>query len=469
VVSIIIIWQIYFVVNIPDMDTDAYVHHVIARQIIMSPKDLSIHWVWLPLFHYISAGAILMGAKIDAIRFANIFIWASVPVILFFFIYRHKAENNLLKAFLSSIFCTLFPIGILMGTTAQPEPLFALLILLFITSAANERFIISSIILSFACMLRYEAWAAVLAAGIFYLTDIIRNRRFIINKKIFNILLPAAVILAWAVLRVPFDGKLFGFLFQTQQFANDALNETNSFSGGIIKILYDIIYYPVFIPFLFTGINILFIPFGIKKFYKYNKWFLITGAGILAFITFSWILKSNLGLNRHFVSLIPLYSTLSAYGIANAITYLKKSNIKIKILKPENIKFTILTIIFISSLTYLIMWLSIWNANFREGFPERKTAAEFLRNIPDNKPIFCNDAIVEVFSDINFRRFNHVWMENNPGAPEIIMQAAIKDEHVYVITTPDKWKNINEIGKIIYQSPANTRTNTTVLILEVDK
>jgi hypothetical protein len=451
------------------MDTDAYVHHVIARQIIMSPKDLSIHWVWLPLFHYISAGAIILGAKMDAIRFANIFIWASVPVILFFFIYKQKIENNLLTAFLSSILCALFPIGILMGTTAQPEPLFALLILLFVISVKYEKYIMSSIILSLACMLRYEAWAVLLIAGILYLTDMIKSRKLLVNKRILIIIIPAIVIFFWAILREPFDGRLFGFLFQTQQFSNDALNESNSFRGGVLKVFYDIIFYPVFIPFLFTGINLLFIPFGIKKFYTSNKWFLLTGAGILAFITFSWILKSNLGLNRHFVSLIPLYSTLTAYGIINSIGYLKKSNIKIKILKPEDIKITLLTIVFISTSIYLVMWLFIWQNNFKEGFPERKIAAEYLRIIPDNKPVFCNDAIVEVFSNINFRRFNHIWMENNPEAKEMIIQAAIKEGYVYVITSSVKWKNINNIGKIIFQSPVNEKTKDEILILKVEK
>lgn len=451
------------------MDTDAYVHHTIARQIVMSPKDLSIHWVWLPLFHYISAGAILLGAKMDDVRFANIIIWAFVHVILFFFLYKQKTENNLFITFLSSVLCALFPIGILMGTTAQPEPLFALLVLLFIISATNKRYITSAIILSFACMLRYEAWAVLFVTAILYLYDMIKQRKLFIEKKIFNIVLPSLVILTWAILREPFDGRLFGFLFQTQQFANDALNQSNSLQGGILKILYDIIYYPVFIPFLFIGINLLFIPFGIKKFCIYNKWFLFSGAGILAFITLSWIMKSNLGLDRHFVSLIPLYSTLTAYGIANAINYLKKLNIKNKILNPENIKFTILTIIFISTLIYLVMWLYIWQNNFKEGFPERKSAAEYLKNIPDNKTIFCNDAIVEVFSDIDFRRFNHIWMENNPGATEMILQKANTGGYVYVISTPDKWKNINFIGEKIYQSSTNIKTNSTILILRVTK
>jgi hypothetical protein len=433
----------------------------------MFPDDLSIHWVWLPLFHYLSAGAILLGAKMDTIRFANVFIWTLIPVFLFFFLFKKQKENNLFIAFVSSFLCALFPIGILMGTTAQPEPLFSLLILLYIISISNNKIIISSILLSLTCILRYEAWAVLMVTFLLYIYDIVKNKNSIINKNILNILLPGIIILIWAVLREPFDGKLFGFLFQTQQFANDALKETNSFQGGFFKIITDLIHYPIFVPAIFTGINIIFIPFGLSKFYKQNKYFFYSSIGILIFITASWMMKSNLGLNRHFMALIPFYTTLTAYGIINASNYLKRFSDKISILNRINIKTSLITIIFVSCFIYLVMWLYIWSNNYQESFPERKASAEFIKNLGDKNTIFCNDAIVEIFSDIDFKRFNHTWMENNPSASNIILQNAKNKGYVYVITTPEKWKNINNIGEKIYQSPTNYKTNTTILILRV--
>jgi hypothetical protein len=465
-ITLLVIWQIYFTLGFPDVDTDAYVHHTIARQIILSPSDLSIHWVWLPLFHYLSAGAILLGANMDSVRFANIIIWALIPVILFFFLYTQNKNNNLSLAFISSLLCALFPIGILMGTTAQPEPLFSLLILLFIITTTKENFILSSIILTFACLLRYEAWAVIFIAFGFYILDIKKDKK-IINKKSFNFLLPVLAIVFWAVLRKPFDGKLFGFLFQTQQFANDALKETNSFQGGIIKIIWDFIHYPIIIPFMFTGVNLLFFPFGLKKCAVQNKWFLYSGLGILIFITLSWMMKSNLGLNRHFVVLIPLYSTITAYGLLNTAEYIHQSTIKSGFLKKINIKNSLLSIIFTSCIIYLIMWLYLWNNNYNSEYTEKKSTAEFLKNIPDNKTIFCNDAIVEIFCEIDFRRFNHTWMENNPGITEIILQTAKKENYVYAVISEDKWKNINRIGEIIYTSSINRGTSKSILILKI--
>jgi 4-amino-4-deoxy-L-arabinose transferase-like glycosyltransferase len=84
----------------------------------------------------------------NAIRIANVFVWAIVPVTLFFFLYNQKSENNLFIALISSLLCALFPIGILMGTTAQPEPLFTLLLLLFAIAASKEKYLLSSILLT---------------------------------------------------------------------------------------------------------------------------------------------------------------------------------------------------------------------------------------------------------------------------------------------------------------------------------
>lgn len=434
----------------------------------MSPGDLSIHWVWLPLFHYLSAGAILIGAGMDTIRFINVVIWFITPLILFKYLYKYENENKLFTAFLSSLLCALFPVGILMGTTAQPEPVFSLLILLFVIFVSEKKYLISSIILGLACMLRYEAWAVLFAVFLLYVFEVFKAKKFILDSRVLNLIIPGIFILVWAFLREPFDGKLFGFLTQTQEFANDALKEKNSFQGGFFKIIKDFIHYPIFIPLIFTGLNVLFLPFGIKSFYRNNKWFLYSGTGILAFITLSWMMKSNLGLNRHFVSLIPFYSVLSAYGILNVSKYLQKYFEKKKRFKSIKIKKSLLAIIFITCISYLVMWLYIWQTDNAEGFPERKAAVEYFKTIDNGKTIFCNDAIFEISSNLEMKRFNHVWMENNPAAIETIKQFAKNEGNVYIITSTKKMQNINGLGKIIYKSHTNSKTNADVIILRVD-
>lgn len=400
----------------------------------------------------------------DTIRIINIFIWAAVPILLFFYLIRTVKGNILFIAFTSSIICTIFPIGVLMGTTAQPEPLFALLILAFSVTVEYKKYIISSIILTLSCMLRYEAWAVLFVFAIFFFIETIRNRKFSFKKSL-NIILPFTTILFWAVLRYPFDGKFFGFLFQTQQFANDALQESNSFQGGVFKIISDIIHYPLYIPTIFMGFNILFVPFGLKKCIESNKWLCLSGAGVLFFISLSWIMKSNLGLNRHFVSLIPLYSVLTAYGILNVLQRLEKA--KSTFFKKINIKIYLLAIAIIVSITYLVMWLYIWNINFKDIYTEKKSTAEFLARLNDSNTIFCNDAIVEITSNIDFHRFNRTWMENNPAATDLILNTANKEGFSYIVIPESKWKNIRNIGTVIFRSDFDKESNSSILILKI--
>jgi hypothetical protein len=158
---------------------------------------------------------------------------------------------------------------------------------------------------------------------------------------------------------------------------------------------------------------------------------------------------------------------MAAYGLIKVYDFLSANTGRNKFLKVVNAKYTLIIITFMSSLVYLIMWLCIWNNNYRNEFPEKKSASEYLRNIPGKNTIFCNDAIVEIFSKIDFRRFNHIWMENNPAASELILQTAKSEGYVYVITTPEKWKEINNIGEVIFQSTVGTNSNSAILILKV--
>src|SRR5260221_7363356 len=80
VVLFLALWRMAYVIAGPDPDSDAYGHHAIARQILVDPKNLTVHWVWLPLFHYAQAIAIVFGATMNTVRLANVAISAAVPI-----------------------------------------------------------------------------------------------------------------------------------------------------------------------------------------------------------------------------------------------------------------------------------------------------------------------------------------------------------------------------------------------------
>src|SRR3954469_16116734 len=77
------IWRVAFVLAGPDLDTDAYGHHSIARRLAHHPGDLSAHWVWLPLFHYAQAVAVRFGATLDSVRLFDALVTAATPFALY--------------------------------------------------------------------------------------------------------------------------------------------------------------------------------------------------------------------------------------------------------------------------------------------------------------------------------------------------------------------------------------------------
>ncbi len=86
-------WRAWCVVSGPDIDTDAYAHHMIARAILADPHDLAVHWVWLPLFHYAQVPLVALGGTMDVVRWINVGLSAALPVVLFAYVRRSGSRG----------------------------------------------------------------------------------------------------------------------------------------------------------------------------------------------------------------------------------------------------------------------------------------------------------------------------------------------------------------------------------------
>ncbi|MFA5012695.1 MAG: hypothetical protein WC644_12190 [Ignavibacteria bacterium] len=464
--SIVIIWQLFFIIQLHDGDTDAYAHFIIARDIVKNPYNLSSHWVWLPLFHYIGAFFVIIGTDLEPIRFVNLILWNATPLVLFFYL-RQKLADSVIPI-IASLLTALSPIGILMGTTAQPEPLFTLLILLFIVAFDFKKYFISALLLSASCMLRYEAWAVLAGLGIYFLILFFNKKNCKISStgKCFfyysNVFLPLFIIIIWTFLRFQSDGEWFSFLHGTQKFANDALGEANSFQGGILKFINDLFFYPFWIPFLYTGISAILIPFGLKKFFEQNKISFVVSLSILIFISVSWVMKANLGLNRHFTSLLPFYSLLIAYGFASALEYLKKY----KLFSSGKLLLSVFAVII---LFYTSMWLYIWRNTNSNNFFEKQDTIEYLKHINSFDPdalILCNDPMIEILSEINFKSFNHFWMGENLETKLYIESLKQDSEKIVIVTSAQRENFFSSFSEKIYESSSPDKNGFKILIFK---
>src|SRR5580658_5914827 len=91
-------WRAVCVLAGPDIDTDAYAHHMIARAILADPRDLAVHWVWLPLFHYAQVPLVALGGTMDHVRWLNVVLAAALPVAVFAYVKR-TATSGAAKTF----------------------------------------------------------------------------------------------------------------------------------------------------------------------------------------------------------------------------------------------------------------------------------------------------------------------------------------------------------------------------------
>ena len=61
----------------PDPDTDGYAHFQIAHRLAAEWRDLTIHWVWLPLWHLVDLACDALGGGFVAVRLVSVACAAS--------------------------------------------------------------------------------------------------------------------------------------------------------------------------------------------------------------------------------------------------------------------------------------------------------------------------------------------------------------------------------------------------------
>ena len=417
-------WRASCVLAGADIDTDAYAHHMIARAILSDPHDLAVHWVWLPLFHYVQVPLVALGGTMETVRWTNVALAAALPVLLFFYVRRTARSGPSLMqpeatALVAALLAAVCPIAMQMGTTAQPEPLFALVMLGVAIAFQEQRPGWTAALLAVAVMLRYEAWAALAVVAGWAAWQ--RGRR----GTWVTVAAPVAAILVWAALRRPVDGAWFAFLRQTKEFANDATHAR----FGVAR---DAAYYPVFVAWRVMGSALPLVPLGIVRTWRQQgARFVLVLAACLGMISLSWITRSSLGLDRHFVCVIPLYATFAAQGVATAADAIARWT------RRPGAARHVAAVLAAASMcgmgTQLYIWMGQWRAGVAFGWPDREATAAFVRALPGEPVVFCDEATLEIPTGLSWRRFDRHWVDD-PHTWDLIDEAAGRNGPVYVAT-----------------------------------
>lgn len=472
----------------PDPDGDAYGHHVIARELLKAPFNHGKHWVWLPLFHWLQLPLIAWGGNMTTVRLINVGLWTAMPVLLFGYLLRDvfgawpwrprmnatgtgkplATWGDLLTATTAAILLALAPLGMQMGTTAQPEPLFAVLVLLFAWSADKGRLWPAGVCLTLAVLLRYEAWSVLMFTGAVVAFKV--GRHYFKERTFAGMLgwlalaiVPGLAILGWSLLRLPHDsGRFMWFVRGTHDFAQEALLEKNSFQQGGMTLWLDLNRYVWIVPHRTFGFVAALGVLGLWRAWTRHFWLSLACLGVLAFITFGWLMRSTLGLERHFVSILPWYALLMALGVVHVIELGGKATAQLAGAGSKLVQSAALTLAAVGSLALIagvgaaaVPWLRDWRHAIEHTFADQLEVARFIDTLPRNPPLFCDEPTVEGLSHVPYRDVQRGSIDWAP-VREQIYTAANSNGGTYVVSWLGKLARLPRQGTVVFR-PKSTR------------
>lgn len=515
-------WRAVCIVAGPDVDTDAYAHHMIARAVLADPRDLAVHWVWLPLFHFLQVPIVWAGGTMNTVRWTNLALAAATPWLLFRYVRRTARPGRgdvppEITAFVAALVAGACPIVMQMGTTAQPEPLFALLMLGVATAFQERRYKTTAVLLGAAVMLRYEAWASFLVIAPWLLIEQAGQAIAILRRgareagqgdaareaasaelpppsairpslaaALSVIAVPVALVAIWAALRRPVDGRWFGFLGQTHEFANDAAHAQSALDHGLLGLIIRALYYPLIVPArVFTPVSAVasmpldfgsalemalavaaaaaLVACGVARTLRdQGPRFVAVLIACLGFISLSWITRSSLGLDRHFVEVVPLYATFAAQG-ASAI-----ADGLARVVGRRGARWAAggTAVLFLGGLALeLDIWMGFWKSSVERGWPDRSALGAYLRSVPAQSTIFCDDATLEILSGLDRRRFDRHWLDD-PHTWDLVAESAAAGRQPYVATWSRKLAGHDSLGQVVFragQTPDDAATGVAVM------
>lgn len=417
-------WRLECVSVGPDPDTDSYGHFGIARQLLETPLNFKVHWVWLPFYHYLLALGAYAGAGLDQVRSINAVLAAAAPLILCWVLRAGQppdaAPLDRVVPYLAAFLSAAAPLAVQLGTSGQMEVFFSLLLLATASLARREHYASAALCLSVAALTRYEAWAVVAAAA-----AVFAGRRLALGVRVSHgalglVLAPVSCVLAWVGLRWLGGEPWFWFIRANQVFAESVVEQRgeNGFELAAVGR------YVLGIPWRVLGLGALLAALGVRRALREEGiWWLAPPLAVLAFLTLSTLTQSQLGLDRHFFSVLPFVATWAAHGAVQVASWVGSAyahfgrwllqgrpgscgRLRRGAQRASNASLGLLSM----SLVYggasrLDTSMQHWMEATRTALPEARAAGRFLRDTPPDALIACDDASVEVLSGLDADRF----------------------------------------------------------------
>lgn len=431
----------------PDTESDAYAHHVLARRVILEPTNPQVHWVWLPLFHWLSALVIRAGGAMDGLRIGNALLLALPPILVTMQVLRERERrpthgNDAAWPFvpwLAGALVALHPWVTTIGATAQNEPLFLVILACLSFALARGARTLAAALLVPLVLLRYEGWAVLLGLGIAALAP---GRTRLYGERWFRgaviTLAPAGLaILAWSYVRMRSGEAPFAYLRDTHQFVQDARHDHLTFWEALGKLPY----YPAYLPYKSFGVPVLLALVGLGPMLRVlGPAFLVPYLSCLLFVTATWMSGGQLGLLRHFVSSVPLFATAIAFGVERITARTTDRRVPLAV---------------------ALLALVLEARHLRDSFlherrvvasrwPDRSAVVEAVRALPPGSRVVCDEPTVEILAGLPIEGTKR-WWSTDPRFEGWVRDYA-REGTVWLAIVRDRLANRDAFGEPVVTS-----------------
>jgi hypothetical protein len=341
--AVALIIRVAYVLVVPDFDGDAYAHYEFATRALATPGDLTVHWVWLPGFHFLVAALQKLGATFRDVRIFNAMLSAAGP----FLLYRYVAlrERDLATtALTAALLWAVSSLGNLLGTTALAEVSFTLLLLgacvaMDVNRSRRRHALVSGLLLTGACTMRYEAWFVVVALASWWVLTrvaIVRGRVSVPPAHLLVIGIPAVTVAIYVVARRIVDHEWLWFVRETYRFTH--MQRGLVATSPVLQALW----FPVILPAMLLGPAVVLLPFSDSASSR-DRPSTIVPVALLTFLALSYLGRGALAQPRYFTALMPFACVLLARACVRVAARLRRTDVTVSWVVVGSVLFTTLT------------------------------------------------------------------------------------------------------------------------------
>lgn len=440
VVAIAVLLRLALVAAGPDTESDAYAHHVLARRVLLEPGNPRVHWVWLPLFHWLSAAVIRLGGAMDSLRVANAVALAVPPLLVARQVERACGARPdgagwPFTPWLAGALVALHPWVTTIGATAQNEPLFLVLLASLSFALAAGALGVAGALLAALVLLRYEGWAVLLGLGAALLLP--GRERLFGARPVRGALLtlgPAALaIVGWSAVRVGAGEAPLAYLRDTHQFVQDARHDHLTLGEALGKLPY----YPAYLPYKSFGLPVLLAILGVVPMARtMGPAFVAPYGACLAFVTATWMTGGQLGLLRHFVSSVPLFAAAIAFGVAEVARRASDPRAPV-----------------FAAFLALVLEGRHLRDSFRHehgvvaaAWPDRRAVVDAVKALPPGARVVCDEPTVEILAGLPIAGTKR-WWASDPSFEAWVRDYAAEGQPVYLAIVRARLQDPNAFGE----------------------